>query len=460
MQVVAKVQLLLCAVLALFLGLVAGFFVTPCKAESDCIEMKFCYKNQTFTYTTSHLDNLDNFYLRSVAGKNGRLGTPAERADLLQRVLDLGVEPKVAFEYVFKGLETTIAEIQNKIDCEPQNATLKFRPEISPYFFFQKEQIGFKLNIEELAHEIINELHKSSKITINLKPKMLVPEIKYDDIKDYANLRSSFYTSFNENNQNRKHNIALAMSKFNGMKIEIGHEYSFNNITGRRTDENGYLPANIIVDKKYVEGYGGGVCQASTTLYNALLLAGVDFREVHSHSLVSSYVNMGFDAMVNYGTSDLRWVNNANTDMYIRTYVEGNKVGVQVYGKPNANNYVYKRVTEVEKVIEPPQEEVKIDTAGEYTNLVNYTDESAYIDAPHKGYKVRAILETYQGDELVERKFLRRVSYQATKGVKVVGAKPRPVSSYEISYNDEEIINQIVELDKNTIDFWKNFNYY
>lgn len=458
MQIVAKIQLVICVLFVLLLGLLAGNFFAPAKADTDSIiEMNFCYKNMTFTYTTSSLDNLDNFYLRSIAAKNGRLGTPSERADLLERVLALGVEPKLAIQYVFKGLEKKINEMQERIDCEPLDASLDFRPKAFPYFFFKKEQIGFKLNIEELVQEIISSLRQSSKFTINLSPKRLEPKITYDDIKDYANLRSSFYTSFNEDNKNRKHNIALAMSKFNGMKIEVGHEYSFNNTTGRRTDKNGYLPANIIVDKKYVEGYGGGVCQASTTLYNALLLAGIDFREVHSHSLVSSYVNKGFDAMVNFGTSDLRWVNNTETDMFIRTYVEGNRVGVQVYGKPDKKRYTYKRVAEVEKEIEPPQDEVIIDTNGEYSNLVNYTDESAYISVSHKGYKVRAILEIYENDKLIERKFLRRVSYQATKGVKVVGAKTRPVVADE--FVDKKPQNAAT-LDKNTIDFWKKFNYY
>ncbi|MBQ7978011.1 MAG: VanW family protein [Clostridia bacterium] len=423
-------------------------------ADNEFITMSFTYENLTFTYTTKHLDYIDNFYLRSIAGKNGRLGAPSERADLLEKVLTLGVEPKIALQYVFKGLEKTLENMQQKIDCKPKNATMNFNPNISPYFVFEKEKIGYKINVEKLCFEIIENLRTSANFTIKLKPQVLNPEIFYNDLKDFSNLRSSFFTSFNEDNVNRKHNIALAMKKFNGMKIERGNEYSFNNTTGRRSDANGYLPANIIVDKKYVEGFGGGVCQASTTLYNALLLAGMDFREVHSHSLVSSYVNMGFDAMVNYGTSDLRWVNNTNTDMFVRTYVEGNRVGVQIFGKPENPCYTYKRVTEVEKEIAPPADEVIVDVDGEYCDLVNFSDESAYINLPHKGYKVRAILEKYDGENLVERKFLRRVNYHATRGVKVVGVKERPASIVE-----EKTVPQVY-LDKKTVDFWKNYNYY
>ena len=434
----------------------------PCAASEQVISMRFCYNDMVFTYNTAHLDNIDNFYLRSIAQKNGRLGTSAERADLLERIIKLGFSPEDACQYVFKGLEKVIADMQQKIDCEPVDAELTFKPNVAPYFFFKHEKIGYKLNIATLVNEIISSLRTSSNsFTINLAPKKLEPTVFYDDLKKYANLRSSFFTSFNGSNANRKHNIALAIGKFNGLVLDIGKEYSFNQTTGRRTEANGYCPANIIVDKKYVEGYGGGVCQASTTLYNALLLSGNDIREVHSHSLASSYVNLGFDAMVNYGTSDLRWINNTSTKMFVRTYVSGNKVGVQIYGKPDDKKYTYKRVTEIEEEIAPPADEIIIDEKGDYSNLVNYTDESAYITAAHKGYKVRAILEKYDGDNLVERKFLRRVSYNATKGVKVVGAKERPEpepETPEIPADEVENING--NLSESTIEFWKKFTYY
>ena len=440
--------------LIVFLFVVLVFLFIPMlapanAAATETIEMNFVYKDLSFKYTTAHLDNISNFYIKSIAQKNGRLGTHCERGELLRKVLALGVEPQVAFKYCFKGLEDIISKMQSQIDCEPVDAEMTFNPNNAPYFSFKHEKTGYKLDISALANEIADNLARSSNFTINLKPQILAPSVYYGDLKDYANLRGSFYTSFNESNTNRKHNIGLAMSKFNGMRIERSKEYSFNETTGRRTEANGYKPANIIVDKKYVEGYGGGVCQASTTLYNALLLSGLDIREVHSHSLVSAYVNMGFDAMVNYGTSDLRWVNNTNTDMFVRTYVTGNKVGVQIFGKPDIRPYTYKRITEVEEEIAPPADEVIIDEKGEYSNLVNYTDESAYISVAHKGYKVRAILEKYDGETLVERKFLRRVQYQATKGVKVVGAKERPIATEPRPPQND--------LATATVEFWKRF---
>ena len=451
-----KGQKVLIIIAFCLLVLLQGFFyvsiqfsVVSFADENDIIQMRFTYNNQIYTYNTSHLDNIQNFHILSQAQKHNRLGTANERATLLKKVLDLGFEPLQAFQYCFKGLEQVVLKMQKDIDCNPIDATMRFNPNQSPYFFFEHEKVGYKLDLYVLAEKIINELNNKSNIDIKLEPIQLLPQTYYNELSGYANLRSSFFTSFNTNNTNRVHNIKLAMSKFNGMKIERGKEYSFNTITGKRSEKNGYKPANVIVDKKYVEDFGGGVCQASTTLYNALLLANMDFREVHSHSLASSYVNMGFDAMVNYGTSDLRWVNNTDTDMYVRTYVEGNRVGVQIFGKPDAQKYTYKRITEIEKQIDPQEDEVIIDSKGEHKNLVTFTDESAYLTYPKKGYKVRAILEKYEGDKLIERKFLRRVTYQSVRGVKVVGSTPRPKM-------EEQITEQGFVLDEQIINFWEN----
>lgn len=417
--------ILLCGILC-FCGLLFAFLrFQVCYADTELIEMNFCYNDKVYKYSTQKIENIDNFYIKSQGQKYGRLGTHTERAELLQKISNLGFTAKEVCCYCFKGLDKVIEKMQKDINCEPRDATLTFKPQIAPYFFFTHEKIGYHLNLDSLLAEIIHKLRNDTKFTINLKPIEILPKVYYKDLCDYTNLRSSFYTTFSAN-ENRSHNIALAMSKFNGMEIEIGKEYSFNSTTGRRTESNGYKSANIIVDKKYVEGFGGGVCQASTTLYNALLLAGIDFRELHSHSLASSYINMGFDAMVNYGSSDLRWVNNTDTKMFIRTYTKENRVGVQIYGKPDKVNYTFKRVTEIEKQISPPNDEIVLDKNGEYANLVNYKDETAYITYPKNGYKVRAILEKYDGNRLIERKILRRVSYGAVRGVKVVGTKDRP----------------------------------
>ncbi len=432
-------------------------FVSPVDVSAlpDLPKITFNYGDLSWTYDASKHEK-SSFCFQSIGQKYGRWGDNRARANLLRKVRDLGFSPEVAMQYCFVGIEPIIKNIKSTINRNPVNATYKFNPNNSQPFTFTHEKNGFLLDFDQILNDLANKLEKSYKVTLNLTPKVLMPDVFYEDIKDYSNLRASFHTSFNGEVENRKHNIKLATSALNGLKITNGTEFSFNSITGKRSPQNGYKPARVILDKKYVEDFGGGVCQVSTTLYNALLLAGLDITELHSHSLTSNYVNLGFDAMVNYGTSDLCWVNNTNSPMFLRGFVKNNQVYFEIYGKPNNKNYTYKRVTEIEKTIEPKADEIVIDEKLEYTNLVNYTDETAYITVPKKGYKVRAILETYNGVQLIERKLLRRVTYHAVQGVKVVGTKTRPVQEPQ-NGSTEEQTTQSSGLAQDIVNFWQNF---
>src|SRR5699024_1062257 len=117
--------------------------------------------------------------------------------------------------------------------------------------------------------------------------------------------------------------------------------------TGPRTKENGYENANIIIDGNYVSGTGGGVCQASTTLYNALLLANMEILSVHHHSLPASYVPLSFDAMVIEGYADLIFKNTSNSPIFIKTICDENNVTVEIYGKSLEDNMQIKTRTEL-----------------------------------------------------------------------------------------------------------------
>ena len=136
------------------------------------------------------------------------------------------------------------------------------------------------------------------------------PSGTIEDLKQKTILRSKFSTNYSKSTENRKSNVRTALGAFNGQIIMPEQEVSFNEITGARTKENGYKPANIILNGVYVQGSGGGVCQASTTLYNALLLSNIEILEVSKHSLPASYVPLALDAMVSEGISDLKFKNN------------------------------------------------------------------------------------------------------------------------------------------------------
>lgn len=422
-------------------------------ALGELESIHFCYQNHSWQYIAAEHQS-DNFYFQSIAGKFGRWGDCSQRAELLHKVRKIGFSARETMQYAFVGIDGILSDISARVNRPSRDAEYKFdaRNRRNP-FSFASEQIGLQVNFDQILDSIVTQLQEGcSNIEVTICPDKIEPSVYLCDIEHYANLRGSFYTSFNSDISNRKNNIEVAAQMFDGLKMPVGEEFSFNTITGRRTEKNGYMPAKIIVDKKYVEGFGGGVCQVSTTLYNALLLAGVDIREVHSHSLISSYVNMGFDAMVNFGSADLRWVNNTDSDLFLQSFVTGNQLHFRVFGAKQKSGYTLKRVTQMEKTLLPADDEIIVDTAGEYADLVKYRDECAYQTQPKNGYRVRAILETYDGEKLISRKLLRRVTYPAVRGVKVYGAAERPKVVEPAPQTPVS-----TPLDKNIIDFWQNF---
>jgi hypothetical protein len=148
--------------------------------------------------------------------------------------------------------------------------------------------------------------------------------------------------------------------------VDVNGEFSFNKTVGARTEKNGYKVSKIIVGGEFVDGVGGGVCQVSTTLYNAVLLAGLNITECHPHSLPVSYVAPSFDAMVNSGSSDLRFINNTYNPIIIKAFADGTTLKIEIWGEPLLVNYSRQSVVTGE--IPAPKEQEVLDEKGEYHN--------------------------------------------------------------------------------------------
>ncbi len=196
-------------------------------------------------------------------------------------------------------------------------------------------------------------------------------------------VRSRFYTSFNTSSSERIWNIKLAAKALDKTLIEPNQEFSFNERVGERTEKRGYKKATIISFGEFSEGVGGGVCQVSTTLFNAFLTAGLTITEYHPHSLPVGYIAPSFDAMVSYGSADLKAVNCTPYPIIIRTSVEDFKLTVTVKGAPKEEKYV--RKSEVVSVVKPEAPEVIIDVDFNYPELKK--GEKKFIAYPKDGLK-------------------------------------------------------------------------
>ena len=231
-------------------------------------------------------------------------------------------------------------------------------------------------------------------------------------------LRASFTTDYSTSSPERKHNIEMACKKINKTFVDVNGEFSFNLTTGIRNTANGYKNAKIIVNGKFVEGVGGGVCQVSTTLYNALLLAGLQITEYHPHSLAVSYVNPSFDAMVSYGYSDLRFINNTSNPVIIYASTNKSQVSIKIYGQPLKETYQLKSV--ILGYIEPKDECLINETNNEFIDQNTQKPfEKQYVIYPKKGIISQGYLIKRVNGKIVEQKLIRKDKYLPINGVYV-----------------------------------------
>ena len=151
--------------------------------------------------------------------------------------------------------------------------------------------------------------------------------------------RSSFSTNYSSSTLERKHNIYLASKSIDKTMVDVGGEFSFNLVVGGRTEKRGYQKSKIIINGEFADGVGGGVCQVSTTLYNAVILAGLEIVEYHPHSLPVSYVAPSFDAMVNSSYADLKFRNNTQNPIIIRAWADGDRLKIDILGQKLLEKY-------------------------------------------------------------------------------------------------------------------------
>ncbi|MDD3363960.1 MAG: VanW family protein [Syntrophomonas sp.] len=155
------------------------------------------------------------------------------------------------------------------------------------------------------------------------------PRHRSQDITNAKHPIAGYQTWFHGSPERYK-NISVALKSINNTLVWPGEVFSFNEVTGPRTPERGYLPAPIILNGGFDVGYGGGVCQVSSTVYNAALLAKLPIIERHAHTKPVHYVPEGKDATVNYGYLDMKFSNNRNGPLIIKTTLQNGRIYVEL----------------------------------------------------------------------------------------------------------------------------------
>ncbi len=312
-------------------------------------------------------------------------------------------------EYFLKDAKSVVDGIFLDTVIHPVNSQVIFND--NGNFYLTDHKQGKQILKDQLLKDISYALN-NKKQTVNANFTTTKPKTSKPDLQNQTIMRSTFTTRYPYSTEERKYNIWLSASKLNGTKIENGKEFSFNQTVGPRTEENGFKVAKIILDGNFVDGVGGGVCQVSTTLYNTAILSGLKITEHHSHSLPISYVEPSFDAMVNSGTSDLKFINNTGSDIYISAFADNEKITVTFYGTKQNENY--ERISIVTNTI-PPEQPLEIE------DETLPFGEKIIAENPKNGIESEGYLVKYVNGVRVKTLKLRKDKYKAVRGKILIG---------------------------------------
>ncbi|MDD3750179.1 MAG: VanW family protein [Bacillota bacterium] len=222
--------------------------------------------------------------------------------------------------------------LMTDIYVAPEDAAFVINPDDT--VSVRPSNTGRYLDPEDLGNHIKEVALKRTDRTVVLNVKPMVPALTTEQA-NAMNIRECigrFSTNFNPENKPRVHNIREAARAIDGVILGPGETFSFNEIVGPRSAEAGYLEAPVMVDDDLVPGIGGGICQVSSTLYNAVLLANLSIVARSNHSMLPSYIQAGRDAAVAYDYMDFKFRNDGSSHILVKLIVADNSITAKVYG--------------------------------------------------------------------------------------------------------------------------------
>ena len=229
-----------------------------------------------------------------------------------------------------KATQIDIDAIYKEVHKDPVDAYYT----TNPYVVYPSSTgLDFNISLDE-AKQILSEEKDEYEIPL----KVLYPSVSTNDIgsEAFPDMLSKFSTSFTSSNSNRSTNIRLAAQKINGTVLMPGETFSYNQVVGKRTAAAGFKPAPAYFGGEVVQEYGGGICQVSSTLYNAVLYANLEITERTNHGFKPSYVTPGLDATVSWGGPDFKFTNSRDYPIRISS---GKILKIYIYGLKRDTDY-------------------------------------------------------------------------------------------------------------------------
>ena len=256
--------------------------------------------------------------------KGNTIEKEALKKEILERIEEEKNEDIILEIYEVEPSDIDIEKIYNEVYTEPKDAYYTKDPfEIFPHV----NGINFD---KEAAKAILEQDKEEYEIPLIITtPKITTNKIGTEAFPD---MLSTFSTRYDASNTPRTTNLKLAMQKLNGVVVSPGETFSYNKTLGKRTAEAGYKEAGGFAGGKVVQTLAGGICQISSTLYDAVVYANLDIVERHNHMFLAGYVGAGKDATVVYGTYDFKFKNTRKYPIMIKTSIGSGVAQISIYG--------------------------------------------------------------------------------------------------------------------------------
>ncbi len=363
---------------------------------------------------------------------------------------DSGAQVKTVMLYDPDALMKALSALNDKVPGHATNAFMTIEYETytvakttyqKPKFAYTEGTNGMQLDTAAVTQQIESAL-QSGTYQLSFAPTVTVsePAVTVESLKKATTKLSSFSTIYYftgssstdpalvENRQGRDANISKGVSMMNVITLKPGESFSFNKKTGDRSEKNGWAMANAIYNSGYQKEPGGGICQVSTTMYNALILAGVEITSHRPHTIPSDYVELGFDATVDSGHIDFKFKNNKKNTIYLFVYITKNKdssrkkeIHVDVYGMEEPG-ITYKTRFEIVSEDKAENPAIKYDKK-------QYPDYQVKTRNAHDGYVVNTFVDKYTDNAYPQTVYSYTATYKKIEELWVYGSKPTPTPS-------------------------------
>lgn len=319
--------------------------------------------------------------------------------------------------------EINVDKIHEEIYTQVQDAFYTKSP-----FEVHPEVEGVDFNVDDVKQILASEEKEEYIIPLTItKPKVTLDQIGTEAFPDQL---STFTTKYDASNSDRSTNLKLACQRLNGKVVLAGETFSYNKTLGERTVEAGYKNGKIYENGEVVDGIGGGICQISSTLYNAVLMSNLDIVERRNHQFVTSYLPAGRDATVSYGTTDFKFKNTRKYPIRLVASVSNGIATVSVYGIKEDKEYTISFNTKTISTISPETQFI------EDSSLA--TGEERVKQKGTNGLVCETYITKSLNGKIISQSLLSRDTYSAMKRIVLTGTNSNKANTTTTEEKQEE----------------------